>query len=143
MKNHILTKNIIPAVMLFVWLTTLSPVSADPQVDKLVEQLRSGDGYQRYQAAKTLQSLGPAAQPAVPALIQALGDSNWDVRYTAAEALSKIDPNWPKSQAAKDAMPDLMKIFFAYRASLYSDRSVQEAAAETLDKIDPNWRKSD
>jgi HEAT repeat protein len=48
-----------------------------------------------------LESMGPAASPAVPALVKALGDADGNVRLWAAKALGAI------GAGAREAVPAL------------------------------------
>jgi len=65
-------------------------------VGPLVAALRSLDCAQV--AAEALVKIGAAA---VPALFAELQDEHGYARYLAAKALTRIDPNWSKSEAAK------------------------------------------
>jgi HEAT repeat protein len=54
-------------------------------VAPLVERLRTGDDFARFESAKALQAL--ALPAAAPALAEALLDMDGDIRWVAAEAL--------------------------------------------------------
>lgn len=72
-------------------------------VRPLVAALRETKPRVRETAAAALVRIGASA---IEPLITALEDSA--VRETAMEALSKIDPQWTKSRAAKKALPSLL-----------------------------------
>ncbi len=64
--------------------------AGDAQVNKLVEQLASDDAFVRLKAARSLGTLGPAAQSALPALEKLAQDPDEDVRAVAKAAVQKI-----------------------------------------------------
>jgi len=100
--------------------------AAKRQVPESIAALRDEDYYVREAAVKALVQIG---KPAVKPLIAALRDENWPVREDAAEALNKIEPNWPKSEAAKSQVPEFI-------AALSDEKYwVRKAAAEALGKI--------
>lgn len=73
-------------------------------------------------------ALGEIGDPrAVEPLIAALRDRDWGVRGEAAKALEKIDPNWPKSEAAKRQVPEFI--------AALRDRNSREEAAKALGQI--------
>ncbi|MDM8516907.1 HEAT repeat domain-containing protein [Desulfobacterales bacterium HSG16] len=111
-----------------------------------------------------LAVLGPAAIDAMPQLIECLSDKEAIVRKHAFSALSKIDPDWKKSDLmtrwAKDRMekfsdPDwkiraasaaaLGKIRYVdsigniVRLLIDQDRQVRKTAYEALMNISPKW----
>ena len=59
-----------------------------PAVPQLVEALKRGNHWVRWEAAKALGQIGDAT--AAPALVEALQDEEFDVRWLAAEGLIKI-----------------------------------------------------
>jgi HEAT repeat protein len=76
-----------------------------PAAPQLIDLLQSdGDGEIRWNAARTLGKIGPAARGAVPILVEALDDRDALVREHAAEALGEIGPD------AKSAIPALVKV---------------------------------
>lgn len=61
-----------------------------PEIQKLVETLKSEDGLQRQAARYKLEDIG---KPAVPYLIELMGDPNAHARWEAAKALDALrDP---------------------------------------------------
>lgn len=69
--------------------------AGDAQVNKLVEQLASDDAFVRLKAARSLGTLGPAAQSALPALEKLAQDPDEDVRAVAKAAVQKIRSGAP------------------------------------------------
>ncbi len=59
-------------------------------IPAMVRQLRSGEVYRRFGAARVLGNLGPEASQAVPALRPLLRDSDSLVREEAARAIARI-----------------------------------------------------
>jgi HEAT repeat protein len=100
---------------------TMSP--EDP-VAILARELQSDDVEQRYDAAKSLEQLGPNALLAVNELSNALSDDELKVRYRAAKALSRMGP------PAAAAVPSLAV------ALQDPERDVRYYAAKALYKID-------
>jgi HEAT repeat protein len=67
--------------------------AAKAAVPNLIEVLKGdSNSRMRWEAARTLGKIGPAAKPAVSALIQATMDHDALVREHAAEALGDIGP---------------------------------------------------
>ncbi len=96
-------------------------------VGKLINDLRSKRQYVRQRAAEKLGKIGDPR--AVESLITAMRDEDFDVRYIAAKVLAKIDPNWPRSEAAKKQIPEFIT------ALKDGDCNVRYEAAEALGKI--------
>ncbi len=114
-------------------------------VPKLTELLTHSDSVVRWNAARTLQKIGPASGPAVPALVaRMLSDPDPAVREHAAEALGPIGP------AAHSAVPDLVKALddpepMVRRDAVRSLGEMGQAAKAALPKVqalkaDPNQR---
>jgi HEAT repeat protein len=106
---------------------------ADPILDtlrKAFPALRKGVSdpvaAARLQAVEALETMGPAAGPAVPELIQALRDPNLLVRWAAARALGKIGP-----EQAAAAVGPLGRLLFD------PDLDVDLAAATALERFGP------
>ncbi len=91
-------------------------------IPRYMEDLKSGNSFQRVQAARALFTLGPKAKEAIPALVGALGDGSESVRNYAANALVRIGP---------DATGELI---LALKSSSYLRRGF---AAWTLGRIGP------
>ncbi|OQY59650.1 MAG: hypothetical protein B6245_05600 [Desulfobacteraceae bacterium 4572_88] len=70
-------------------------------------------------------------------LVSVLGDSYSDVRAVAANALMEIDDEWPQSDAAGEAIPNLVK------SLLNEEEEAYLAATNALEKIDPKWHQSE
>lgn len=80
----------------------------------------------RWAAAEVLVQIGA---PAMEPLIAALGDRHFDVCSDVVAALSRIAPDWPRSEAARRQVP----MFIA--ALENEDWRVRGATAETLGRI--------
>ena len=135
----------------------------------LMEALRNADRELRRLA---IQTLGKIENPrSVTQLISALLDGDIRMRQSAAEALETIDPNWPQSEAAVQALPTVLKALKGHdgdvrrraaqvlgklgrmsdprwvkpliSALMDNDRSVRQSAVKTLEAIDPDWAQSE
>lgn len=135
-----------------------------PSVPSLVEALRDGSSWVRWQVAVTLGQIGPEAEEAVPALVKALmreetdmtrgmGRRHWYAREAAAKALGKIGPSAVPAltealqhkgpvgrHAAADALagigPRAKGAIPALERALRDEaKHVREAAADALRKI--------
>ena len=106
---------------------------APQRVAELIQVLEKGNDAQRWEALLELQSVGPAAAPALPRLIELLREKNEELRLASCLVLGKIgakavppliaaleakDPSvryyacWAlgaNGAAAKDAVPALLK----------------------------------
>ena len=82
--------------------TGTEPVVDDKRVEELIRQLGSGDPNDRISACMALESIGPAARPAIPALRRTLRDKDVTVRILTASTLGGLGP------AAATAVPDLV-----------------------------------
>jgi len=82
--------------------TETEPGVGDKRVKDLIKQLGSADPNDRISACMALESMGPAAKPAIPALRQTLRDKDVTVRILAASTLGGLGP------AAATAVPDLV-----------------------------------
>ncbi|MDM8523364.1 HEAT repeat domain-containing protein [Desulfococcaceae bacterium HSG8] len=88
------------------------------------------DEEMRYDSAEIFLEIG---QPAIHSLIESLAAGDADIRDAIHEILEKIDPDWPRSKGACQAIPHLVK-------SLADDRGhVRFFVAGILEKIDPHW----
>lgn len=101
------------------WSLKLSKLTA------FVGQLRTGNEFERQEAAMKLHDLGEGAHGTVPHLVQALTDESSGVRAMAAFALGGIGPSANQSvRALKSKLADECE-------------DVREWAAISLAKIDP------
>jgi peptidyl-prolyl cis-trans isomerase A (cyclophilin A) len=75
---------------------------ADEGALELIGELREAEPLKRYEAARGLRRLGPAAKPALGALAEALKDENGWVRLEAGRALVEIG-------ITKDELPALVE----------------------------------
>ena len=73
----------------------------------------------------------------VEPLIAAIRYWGSDVRAAAADVLGKIDPDWPRSEAAIKQVPEFIEALRNWNSD------VRAAAVDALVKIDPNWPKSE
>jgi hypothetical protein len=107
-------------------------------VDALLQIVKSkGFSYEeRSIAVRTLTAKSFEAGPVVSVLAGLLADGDWSVRKAAADALACIDPEWARSQSAREALPGLVK------SLANEDLKVRMAAAEVLTSVDPDWQKS-
>jgi len=131
-----------------------------------LRQLKSKDFAVRLMA---IRKLGESKNPrAVKPLIAALKDDDEDVREAAEGALERIDPNWTKSETAKEAVPTFIeglkdtssavrevaaerlgriggaRALEALVGALEDDSSgVRKAVEKGLERIDPDWTKSE
>jgi HEAT repeat protein len=92
----------------------------------LEARLRDPNVQVRLAAIDVLETLGPAAAPAVPALAQALNDPDLFVRWAAARTLGKMGPVEPGL-----VVPPMARLL------LDRDLGVRLAAALALDRIGP------
>jgi HEAT repeat protein len=100
-------------------------------------QLPAGPGGGRGLAIRFLGKVGPAASPALTTLVEELvAPQEYQTRALAREALGRIDPAWPQTPAARQAIPTLA----LHLTSGDADR--REAAAWALEHIDKGWEKS-
>lgn len=95
-----------------------------PAIAPLIAALKDNKTRTRDTAAAALVRIG---NPAVEPLIAVLQDG--DVREVALEALAKIDPQWPRSRAARAAAPTFM------RCLTDGDDRMRRAAATFLGEI--------
>jgi hypothetical protein len=94
-------------------------VASNPNLARLIRDLRSTDGMKRPDVAKRIKAFGPAA---APALIPLVSDSEWVMRYWAAYLL--------KDMADPTALPALQ-----HQLPLETQHAVKEqitAAIQTL-----------
>jgi HEAT repeat protein len=85
---------------------------------------------------EALASNGRASVKAIPGLIRRRAEDLSPLSDAAARALDQIDPDWPKSEAARGAIPELVGRLDA--RSLYT----RQAALETLGRIGPAARQA-
>ena len=85
-------------------------------------------------ATKVLARIG---KPALVPLIAAIRDKDLRVHKGASEMIGKIDPDWPRSEAALQQVPEFI--------AALRDRNehVREHAAEFLEKVSPDWPQSE
>jgi len=91
----------------------------------------------RWNAARTIGRIGPAADGAVPALIAALDDPEWTIREHSAEAFGDIGPN-----AAPEAIPGLLRMLNDPVARVRRDavRSLGQIGKAALESV-PDIKK--
>jgi len=77
-------------------------------VSGLMQLLTYADRKIGIAAAEALGNIGYNAQDAMPSLIQMSAADDSHLRFIVQEALAQIDPEWAKSQAAKDAIPAIL-----------------------------------
>lgn len=95
-------------------------------IGKIVPLLRHKDDSEiRWNAARTLGKIGPAAKEAAPKLVEAMKDPEPLVREHAAEALGDIGPE------AKETIPELVK------ALQDADARVRRDAVRSLGQMGP------
>jgi hypothetical protein len=84
------------------------------------------DPQARSRAIDVLETLGPAAQPALPVLIKALEDPDRFVRWSAARTIGRLAPaeSTPAAEALARCLAD-------------TDLDVQQAAARALESYGP------
>lgn len=112
-----------------------APSVADA-VPVLVEDLTADDWRKRAAAAGALGEIGPdAAEEALPPLVERLADGDKNTRLTVRAALKKIDPQWPRTKAARSRIPELMKSLGE------SQWSARAAAVEALGIFGPSAAK--
>ena len=90
-------------------LSRLDTKVASQAVPELLTAINSHHHRVRSFGVIVLGNLGVFAKEAIPKLVIALGDTNAEVRIAAAEALGKIDPEWPRYEGVKTAIPSLVK----------------------------------
>jgi HEAT repeat protein len=111
-----------------------------------IAALRHNETWVRRNAAEELGRLGPAARPALPALIAAAVDVEEPVRKSASGALEKIDPEWPASPEAAQAVPMLVKALGSrftevwQLASFLLGRIGKPAVPELIDALADRWQ---
>jgi HEAT repeat protein len=132
---------------------------AAPALGKILVQLNhKGDSEIRWNAARTLAKIGPAAKEAAPRLVAAMKDPEPLVREHAAEALGEIGLDAketipalvealkdPDARVRRDAVRSLEQMGSAAKPVLSSirpllqdkDEKVRKAAHTSLQQIDP------
>ncbi len=104
------------------------------QIPDLVNSLSGHDfGPASNTAVDALLTIGPGA---IQYLVEALTDSRKDMVKAVRQLLKEIDPKWPRTPGARDAVPHLAK------AMGDSQWYVRNAAAEVLGKIGPGAIKA-
>ena len=78
---------------------------AKRQVPEFINALRNGCSDVRIGAAEALGKIGD--KKVIEPLIIALRDWDWRVRYAAIEALERIEPEWHKTEVAKNKFLNL------------------------------------
>jgi HEAT repeat protein len=108
--------------------------AAKHTVPFLAGHLRGSGSLARQAAAETLSKIGDTR--AIEPLVVALPDDDSFTRWAVREALNVIDPDWPKSEAAKRAIRALVE-------ALVGQEEARPKAAKALELIDPNWPKTE
>ena len=91
------------AAVLFLVLPTIAwgQDAADPSVSTLTRELKQGDSFVRWRAAKALLRIGSYSKAEAPAMAEALKIEEGDISERAREALVKIGP---------DSVPALVRV---------------------------------
>jgi HEAT repeat protein len=111
-----------------------------------IAALRHNETWVRRNGAEELGRLGAAARPAIPALIAAAVDVEEPVRKSAAGALEKIDPEWPATPGAAEAVPALVKALGSrftevwQLASFLLGRIGKPAVPTLIDALADRWQ---
>jgi len=139
-----------------------------PESEEIIPQLVQAlsDNNMRRSAIALLEKMGASARPAMPRLLDALAENDSSVTEPVMNALDSIDPQWRKTEEARDAVrrflsaleqgdqaayekPDeaLMKIGFSAIPLLAENlasmnRNLQSKAAKILKSIHPEWPKT-
>jgi len=92
---------------------------ADLRISTLTRELKQGDSFVRWRAAKALVRIGSYSKAAAPALIEALKVEEGDISDRARDALVKL---------GADAIPDLIKAL-GDRDSLAYGKAIEALAA--------------
>ncbi len=112
--------------------------SVSDVIPDIMKALSESDSQVRTAAAVTLGKIGASAIIAIPQLLTSLVDDKPTVRNISATALTKIDPEWWKLEAARSAIPTLTKAI-----TNYTDVSRCAFAAVNLAKLEPQWLSSE
>jgi len=100
------------------------------EIPNLVKSMTDSSFESGYAApAEALMEIGTGS---VQCLVEKLTDSNKGIANTAKSLLKRIEPQWPESQGARDAVPNVAK------ALEHSEWFVRKAAAEVLGRIGPD-----
>jgi TonB family protein len=84
-------------------------------------------------ATYRLYRLGVVSQSeAISALTVTLGNEDANARTAAVETLEKIDPNWARSEAVKEAVPELLAVL----------KKPGESLNEMLQRMNTSWTMS-
>jgi HEAT repeat protein len=119
-----------------------------PELRRPVADLRHNETWVRRNAAEELARMGPAARPAIPVLIAAAVDVEEPVRKSASGAMEKIDPEWPTSPEAAEAVPALVKALGSkftevwQLASFLLGRIGKPAVPALIDALADRWQES-
>lgn len=92
---------------------------SDLRISTLTRELKQGDSFVRWRAAKVLMRIGSYSKADIPALIEALKTEEGDISERARDALVKIGP---------DAVPALIKAL-KYRDSLAHSKAIEALTA--------------
>jgi HEAT repeat protein len=95
-------------------------------VGALIAELESDNFLARERAVQVLGEIG--RPQAIEPILKLLVDDTRFVREAAVKALDKLDPNWPRLEVARKALPKLAD------GLKHASRDVQEFAAEILGK---------
>lgn len=122
-RGYLITsaRHICVAAILFSLLasTAWGQDEADLRISTLTRELKQGDSFVRWRAAKALLRIGSYSKADVPALIEALKIEEGDISERARDALVKIGP---------DAVPALIKAL-KYRDSLAYSKAIEALTA--------------
>ncbi|MGE0082986.1 MAG: HEAT repeat domain-containing protein [Desulfococcaceae bacterium] len=139
-----------------------------PESEEIISQLIQAisDNNMRRSAIALLEKMGTEARPAMPRLLDTLAENDSTVTEPVMNALDSIDPQWRKTDEAREAArrfitaleqgdqsayekPDeaLMKIGFSAIPLLAENlasmnRNLQSKAAKILKAVNPNWPKT-
>lgn len=115
------------------WVLAPEPQDLDePSIEGLLKKLGQVDQRDaRRSAAEALGQMGADATPAITALLNAAVDIDESVREAACNALDAIHPDWPQTEQARPAFPNLVEALHSWSAE------VKEAAFGLLKRIGP------
>lgn len=105
----------------------LSKTANEKTKELLLGGLQDIDDEFRKSSVKILAKIGDAK--AIGPLLAALKDKRSDVRFQAQHSLSQIDPKWPKSKAANEAVASLIE------ALKDEDKDARRFVASVLGRI--------